>query len=111
MIHIPVLRWGEPYQSLESDKVVHFATGELVERDMRHAQRARDVLREIPIKDLLKMAKKAGELYASAELPLGDGSQTPADFNALCEGTPQFNSIWGDGIVDALAAVSVADHQ
>ncbi len=34
-----------------------------------------------------------------------------ADFNALCEGTPQFNSIWGDGIVDALAAVSVADHR
>ena len=60
MIHIPVLRWGEPYKSLEVDKVVHFATGEvlaevsranggLVERDMRHAQRARDVLREIPI--------------------------------------------------------------
>src|SRR4051794_2116020 len=70
---------------------MHFATGEamaevsranggLVERDMRHAQRARDVLREIPIKDLLKMAKKAGELFASAELPLGDGSQTPDDF-------------------------------
>jgi acyl-CoA reductase-like NAD-dependent aldehyde dehydrogenase len=91
VIKIPVLRWGEPYTSLESDKVVHFATGEplaevsranggLVERDMRHAQRAREVLREIPIKDLLKMAKKAGELYASAELPLGDGSQTPDDF-------------------------------
>ena len=28
MIHIPVLRWGEPYKSLESDKVVHFDTGE-----------------------------------------------------------------------------------
>src|SRR5919206_352632 len=91
MIHIPVSRWGEPYKSLDVDKVVHFATGEplaevsranggLVERDMRHAQRARDVLREIPIKDLLKMAKKAGELYATAELPLGDGTQTPADF-------------------------------
>src|SRR5215212_5470184 len=91
MIHIPVLRWGEPYKSLESDKVVHFATGEplaevsranggLVERDMRHAHRAREALREIPIKDLLKMAKKAGELFASAELPLGDGTQTPNDF-------------------------------
>jgi len=98
VINIPVLRWGEPYKSLESDKVVHFATGEalaevsranggLVERDMRHAQRARDVLREIPIKDLLKMAKKAGELYANAELPLGDGSQTPADFVKLQSAT------------------------
>jgi hypothetical protein len=30
----------------------------------------------------------------------------PADFNALCEGTTEFNSIWGHGIVDALAAVT-----
>src|SRR5881398_3525612 len=91
VIHIPVLRWGEPYKSLEADKVVHFDTGEvlaevgranaaLVERDMRHAQRARDALRQIPIAELLKMMKKAGELYAKAELPLGDGTQTPDQF-------------------------------
>src|SRR5438105_11071128 len=91
MLHIPISRWGEPYNSLEADKVVHFATGEalaevsranggLVERDMRFAQRAREVLRQIPIKELLRMVKKAGELYASAELPLGDGTQTPEDF-------------------------------
>ena len=30
MIHIPVLRWGEPYKSLEVDKVVHFDTGEVL---------------------------------------------------------------------------------
>src|SRR5262245_3379364 len=91
VIHIPVLRWGEPYKSLEIDKVVHFyigevlaevsrANAELVERDMRFAQRARDVLREIPIAELLRMMKKAGELYAKAELPLGDGTQTPDQF-------------------------------
>ena len=66
MLHLPVLRWGEPYKSLDVDEVVHFATGEpiaevsranggLVERDMRKAQRARDVLREIPIDELLAM--------------------------------------------------------
>jgi len=91
MIHIPVLRWGEPYQSMELDKVVHFDTGEvlaevsranggLVERDMRQARRARDVLREIPISDLLQMMKKAGELYVKADLPLGDGTQSPDQF-------------------------------
>ena len=91
MLHIPIARWGEPYQSMAADKVVHFVTGEelaevsranaaLVERDMRHAPRARAALREIPIRDLLQMAKKAGELYASAELPLGDGTQTPDQF-------------------------------
>src|SRR5437764_4833153 len=47
---------------------------------MRHAPRARGVLREIPIRDLLKMVKKAGELYTEAELPLGTGTQTPDQF-------------------------------
>src|SRR5437868_2322741 len=98
MLHIPISRWGEPYKSLELDKVVHFATGEvlaevsranggLVERDMRHAQRAREVLREIPIKQLLAMVKKAGDLYAKAELPCGDGSQTPEQFARLQSAT------------------------
>src|ERR1700752_1512534 len=91
MLHIPVSRWGEPYKSLDIDKVVHFDTGEvlaevsranggLVERDMRFARRARDVLREIPIKELLAMVKKAADLYTKAELPLGDGKQTPDQF-------------------------------
>src|SRR5947208_11822741 len=91
MLHIPVLRWGEPYKSLDLDKVVHFDSGEtlaevsranagLVERDMRHARRAREVLREIPIRDILTMVKKAADLYTEAELPLGTGTQTPDQF-------------------------------
>ncbi len=91
MLQIPISRWGEPYKSLDLDKVVHFATGEvlaevsranggLVERDMRHAQRARNVLREIPIKELLQLVKKAADLYTKAELPLGSGTQTPDQF-------------------------------
>src|SRR5437870_9002043 len=98
MLHIPISRWGEPYKSLEQDKVVHFATGEvlaevsranggLVERDMRFARRARDVLREIPIPKLLEMVKKAGELYAKAELPLGEGTQTPEQFARMQSAT------------------------
>ncbi len=91
MINIPVLRWGEPYTSLDVDPVVHFETGEelakvsranpgIVQRDMRRAQRARDLLREIPISNLLSMMGKAAELYTKAELPLGDGTQTPEEF-------------------------------
>ena len=91
MIHFPVLRWGEPYKSLEIEQVVHFDTGEpmaevsqanggLVERDMRHAQRARNVLREVPCRELLAMIQKAADLFMNAELPVGDGTQTPDDF-------------------------------
>ena len=91
MIHFPVLRWGEPYTSLEVDQVVHFATGEpvaevsqanagLVARDMRHAQRAREVLREISNTELLKILKEAAALFTSSALPLGDDTQTPDEF-------------------------------
>src|SRR6188474_2506266 len=91
MLTIPVLRWGQPYTSLEFDEVVHFTTGEpiasvsranggLIQRDMRKAARARDVLREIPIDELIARAGKAGELYMNATLPMGDGTQSPEEF-------------------------------
>src|SRR5262245_18582548 len=91
MIHIPVLRWGEPYQSMDLDKVVHFITGEplaevsranggLHERDMRFAKRAREVLREVPSAVLLGMVKQPPDLYTQVELPLGDGTQSPEQF-------------------------------
>ena len=91
MLHLPILRWGTPYDSLEKDEVVHFSTGEpmatvsranggMIQRDARKAHRAREVLREIPIEDLIARAGKAGELYMSATLPMGTGTQTPDEF-------------------------------
>src|SRR6266704_1906823 len=91
MLNIPVLRWGRPYTSLEVDNVIHFSSGEtlarvsqanpgLLAKDIRQAQRARDVLCETPIRDLVKMMQKAADLYRDATLPLGDGVQSPSDF-------------------------------
>ncbi|MGH9751327.1 MAG: aldehyde dehydrogenase family protein [Blastocatellia bacterium] len=91
MLNIPILRWGQPYTSLETEDVVHFITGEklarvsqantgLLGRDMRHAPRARALLTEIPIAKLIAMMKKAADLYLNGALPIGDGSQTPDDF-------------------------------
>jgi acyl-CoA reductase-like NAD-dependent aldehyde dehydrogenase len=91
MVKIPVLRWGQPYESLELDNVVHFVTGEtlaqvsqanpgLFAKDIKHAARARAVLREIPIRQLVEMMKKAADLYRDATLPMGDGHQSPDDF-------------------------------
>ncbi len=91
MLNLPVLRWGEPYESLDVDEVVHFATGEpiarvgranggLIQRDMRKAARAREALRAIPIDDLIARAGAAGELYMHATLPMGDGAQGPDAF-------------------------------
>ena len=91
MIRLPVLRWGQPYESLDVDDVIHFATGEpiakvgranggLIQRDMRKAQRARDVLIEIPIDELIERVGRAGELYMNGTVPMGDGAQTPDEF-------------------------------
>ena len=91
MLHLPVLRWGQPYTSMEVDEVVHFSTGEpiakvsranggMIQRDIRKAQRARDALREIPIDELITRVGKAGELYSDGNLPMGDGAQSPDEF-------------------------------
>ena len=91
MLNLPVLRWGQPYTSMDVDDVVHFQTGEpiarlsranggMIQRDMRRAAAARNALRQIAIDDLIDRVARAGELYASAELPIGDGSQTPEAF-------------------------------
>lgn len=91
MLHLPVLRWGKPYQSLDVDEVVHFATGEpiakvsranggIIQRDMRKAQCARDALTEIPIDELIERVGRAGEVYMNGTVPMGDGTQTPDEF-------------------------------
>jgi len=91
VLNIPILRWGQPYTSLETDTVVHFDTGEvlakvsranggLIERDMRQAQRAREALREIPCTELIARIKKAADLYLEGTLPMGDGTQSPDQF-------------------------------
>jgi acyl-CoA reductase-like NAD-dependent aldehyde dehydrogenase len=91
MLQLPVIRWGEPYESLEVDQVVHFTSGEpmakvsqavggLVERDARKAQRARDCLKQLDSAELIQTIGRAAELYLRGTLPMGDGSQSPDEF-------------------------------
>jgi acyl-CoA reductase-like NAD-dependent aldehyde dehydrogenase len=91
MLNLSVLRWGQPYESLDIDEVVHFATGEpiarvgranggLIQRDMRKAERAREALLQIPVDELIKRVGVAGDLYMNGSVPMGDGAQTPDEF-------------------------------
>lgn len=91
MLNIPIIRWGKPYESMETEEVLHFATGEpiatvnqsnggLIRRDMKKAHEARNILRDIPCSDLIGCMKKAGDLYDSATLPFGNGQQSPEEF-------------------------------
>ena len=91
MIHLPALRWGEPYESLDTVQTVHFDTGEpvatvsqvlpaMVKRDLRQAPRAQAALRSESPARIIERIERAGDLFENAELPLGSGSQTPAEF-------------------------------
>jgi len=91
MLTIPILRWGKAYESLDLEDVVHFSTGEpiakvsqanagIIQRDMRSAERARRLLCDIPIYELIRRVRNAADLYENATLPIGDGTQTPAEF-------------------------------
>lgn len=91
MLQLPVIRWGKPYESLEQTELVHFLTGKpvaqigqanpgLLERDMRKAQQARDLLRKISHQDLIARMQKAAALFRESTLSVGGGAQTPDDF-------------------------------
>jgi acyl-CoA reductase-like NAD-dependent aldehyde dehydrogenase len=91
MLNIPVIRWGKPYESLETEQVVHFLSGEpvavvsqanggLVTRDLRSAAKARQLLREFSCDELMQRVSTAADLFENESLPLGDGLQTPEDF-------------------------------
>jgi acyl-CoA reductase-like NAD-dependent aldehyde dehydrogenase len=91
MFDIPILRWGQVYESMEKQPVVRFdngepvamlhqATGVMAKMDLKKAQKARDALRQFSIPQLVDICAKAGELYLNGTLPCGNGSLTPADF-------------------------------
>lgn len=92
MLEIPVVRWGKPYESLETSEVIHFETGEpiakvgqanggLVTRDMRKASAARDALKQFSCDQLIEMLAKAADLFENETLEIfGGGTQSPDEF-------------------------------
>ncbi len=85
MLHIPILRMGSPYESVEKVTLSHHETAAdvvtvsqansgMVSRDV--GRMADDVLERFGIGELLSMCKRAAELFMTATLPLGDESQT-----------------------------------
>ncbi len=87
--HIPVLRRGQVYESLDQVELKSVRTGEpvasvgqanagLIRRDLR--RQSRDAYRGYSVNDLLGICDRAGRLFMEAELPLGNGSQTPEQY-------------------------------
>ncbi|HSZ59105.1 MAG TPA: aldehyde dehydrogenase family protein [Tepidisphaeraceae bacterium] len=89
MLHIPILRQGKPYESVDKIEIVHHATGEpvarvsqanpgLISRDVNRWDY--DVLEQFTVKELIAMCRKAAELLMSGTLPVGDAKQTFDDY-------------------------------
>ncbi len=88
--HIPVLRAGVPYESLQKVELPDVSTGEavavvsqanagLISRDLRRA--SREALRAVPVARLLEISIEAGRLFMEADLPLADGqTQSPSEY-------------------------------
>lgn len=95
MVHIPILRSGQPYGSLDQVPLLHHASGEpvalvsqansgLLVRDIgRMRARAGEVLAGFTVAELIELCRRAAELFLSASLPLGNPAgprQTPEDY-------------------------------
>ena len=91
MLHIPILRKGEPYRSLDVARVAHHRTQEpfveisqanvgLVRRDLRDLTGARAALGRFTSGELLEACARAAEHFIGDGLPLGEAEQGPEDY-------------------------------
>jgi acyl-CoA reductase-like NAD-dependent aldehyde dehydrogenase len=91
MLHIPLLRRGQPYRSLDVVTVPHHATGKpfveisqanvgLIRRDLLAQDAARAALARLPVSRLVEMSRAAADLFLNATLPIGDDRQRPDDY-------------------------------
>lgn len=85
--HIPVLRLGRPYESLDQLEVKNHRNGEvlakvssvnagIIRKDFRKIDSARAALNKHTVADLIELSAKAGEHFLNGTLPLGDKGHT-----------------------------------
>jgi acyl-CoA reductase-like NAD-dependent aldehyde dehydrogenase len=94
MVHLPILRHGVPYRSVDVATVVNHRTRQpfvrvsqantgLIRRDLLKQDDARAELAKIPASELVAMATRAAELFLAGTLPLDpiDGvTQSPQEY-------------------------------
>src|ERR1700709_195055 len=98
--HLPVLRLGRSYESLDKLEIKDHRTGEvkavvstvnagILRKDFRKLGEARKSLKKFTIAQLIAMCSKAGELFLNGTLPLGDQghTQSPDEYVATLSAT------------------------
>ena len=96
MLHIPILRHGRPYTSIDQIELLDHATGAPLARVsqanpgliLRDVGRMDDtVLEQFTVAELLGFCRKAADLFMTAALPLGDEQQSFDDYIAQISAT------------------------
>ena len=101
MLHIPILRWGVHYTSVNQIVTPHFRTREpfvamsqanvgLIRRDLLRQAEARAALQRIPVAELVAMANRAAGHFLNDTLPFDSESntgQSPDDYVAQVSAT------------------------
>jgi acyl-CoA reductase-like NAD-dependent aldehyde dehydrogenase len=93
MIHIPILRRGVPYKSLDIIRIPHHRTREtfaemsqvnpgIIRRDLRDELQAeaREALARLTFEQLLDICGRAAHHFMHDRLPLGETEQSPEDY-------------------------------
>jgi Aldehyde dehydrogenase family len=91
VLHIPILRKGAPYKSIDLQRIPHYQTREtfvelsmanagLIRRDLLDQESPRAALAKFTTAELLAMCKQAAEYYLNDTLPVGDEAQSPEDY-------------------------------
>ena len=91
--HIPALRRGKAYESLDQNQVLDCRDGTplarlsqvnagIIRKDLARIGESRAALRHLPVAKLVEICGKAGELFLNGTLPLGStgATQSPQDY-------------------------------
>lgn len=98
--HLPALRRGKPYDSLDKVQVKDHRTGEvmaevsqvnagILRKDLARQDEARNALKKFTCEQMLEICNKAGDLFMNGTLPVGDRghTQSPQDYIATLSRT------------------------
>src|SRR6516165_8728539 len=88
--HIPALRLGKPYASLDKVEVLDHRNGTklievsqvnagIIRRDLPKYAAARAALRKLTCNELIEKSARAGDLFLNGSLPLADGATQSAE--------------------------------
>jgi acyl-CoA reductase-like NAD-dependent aldehyde dehydrogenase len=99
-IHIPALRRGSAYDSLERSDIVDFRNGAvlatvsqvnagIVRRDLAKISESRAALKKFTAAELIEICARAGEEFVEGTLPLGDKgvTQSPGQYIEMLSAT------------------------